>query len=81
MSTDDHSTDAEFRDVVREETALDLAAFRRFVHRVGDGGDGGDVMEAAMAAADRIEALDGRMRFLEQELGRRDVLDDRGEGA
>lgn len=76
---DDQRADVEVLDMVREETALDLAAFRRFVYRVGDVSDDADLMEASMAAAQRIEAVDGRLQFLEQEIGRQHAAGERGE--
>lgn len=68
MSDAEPAPDAEVLDVVRSETALDLAAFRKFVFRVGDPEDDATIMEAAEAAAKRIDELEAQQQWLAQEL-------------
>lgn len=68
MSDVEAARDDEVLDVVRSETALDLAAFRKFVFRVADVDDDAGIMEAAEDAARRIDEIDARQQWLEQEL-------------
>lgn len=68
MSDSESAQNAEVLDVVRSETALDLAAFRKFVFRVAEvDGDAG-IMEAAEDAARRIDEIEARQQWLQQEL-------------